>query len=253
VREGDPEVEGLADALAGVLVEVSALRPPVVLVDGLDRIEELDAIRQLFFHSRVLDLPPCPVVYNGPIALQLNTEAMQLSGSARFESVPLPTIPVELPVGERARLDQGEVEAGRAILRQVVARRLKADDLDVEDVFEPDALEAMIGWSGGVIRDLIRLVHWSLRLGTRRTAPPTRIDLSLAKEAFDKAAREVQLFAANQLRLDELAAVEQRGELSGTEESLRLLLRGAILTYQDHVPWYRVHPFLRPLLRGASD
>jgi hypothetical protein len=250
VREGDPEVEALADALAGVLAEVNALRPPVVLVDGLDRIEELGSIKQLFFHTTVLDLPPCPVVYNGPIALQLNTEAMQLSGSARFESVPLPTIPVEGPVGGHARVADTEIAAGRELLRQVVARRLQSDDLDPTDIFEPEAIEAMIGWSGGVIRDLIRLAHWSLRLGARREPQPARVDISLAREAFDKSAKEVQLFAANQLRRDELVSVEDHGELSGSEESLRLLLRGAILTYQDHVPWYRVHPFLRPLLGG---
>ncbi len=248
VREGDPEVDRLSEALAQVLGEVGTIRPPVILIDGLDRIEELASIRRLFLQTRLLDLPQCPVVYNGPIALAFSPDAMMLSGSARFESVFLPNVPVEPPVSPVASVTPQEVAAGREVMRRIVQLRLNSLGLDEDHVFDEGALDLAISYSGGVIRDLIRLVHWGLRLGARETPQPARISPTIVQAAFQRVAREFQPMAANALRVDELRQVEDSGQPSGTDESTRLLLRGAILAYQDHVPWFRVHPFLRPLL-----
>lgn len=248
VREGDPEVERLTEALAQVLGEVAAYRPPVVLVDGLDRVEELASIRQLFLATRLLDLPPCPVVYAGPIALAFAPEAMVVAGSGRFETAFLPNVPVELPATPLASVTERNIQGGRAVLGEIVARRLASLGLSAPDLFDDGVLDLLIIRSGGVIRDLIRLVHWSFRLAGRRTDPPARIDAELAEAAFQRVAQDVQPMAANALRLDELRQVEATGTHSGSDESTRLLLRGAILAYRDHVPWFRVHPFLRPLL-----
>ncbi len=247
-REGDMEIDRLAAALQDVLAEVAEVRPPLVLLDGLDRIEDQEAIRQLFLQTRVLGLPSCPVVYNGPIALWFGPDAMVLETTAGFELCPLPNIPVELPVGAAAKVLLKDVEAGRSVLRAVIARRLEAAGLGTADVIEPDALELLVSSSGGVLRDLVRLVHQACRLAHRAEPRPERIDLAMAEQAFREVAAGLQPFAANELRVEELRKTEETGRPSGTEESLRLLLRGAILVYKNGVPWFRVHPYLRPLL-----
>lgn len=251
LREGDPELDRLAEALAEILRQVAEVRPPLILVDGLDRIEDPGSIRQLFLQTRLLDLPTCPVVYNGPIALWYGPEAMTLAGTARFQICPMPNITVEEPVPGSARLEPGALEEGRATLRRVVSRRLEAARLRVEDLLEPEALELMLTGSGGVLRDLIRLMHRAARLAHRTTPTPKRISVALAQRAFEESAAEVQTFAANLRRIEELRIVETQGRPSGSPESLGLLLHGAVLAYRDHVPWFRAHPFLRALLAQA--
>ncbi len=249
LREGDAEVERLASALGEVLQDVAlGVRPPLLLVDGLDKIEDTGPMRSLFLQTRLLDLPSCPVVYNGPVALWLSSDFSALTSTGRFQSCPIPNSPVEAPIPNSASLGDEDLRHSRASLREVVRVRLASQQLDLHEVIAPGALDQAITDSGGVVRDLIHLVHRAARLAHRREQSPERIELDLVKEAFDALAREVQPGVANHLRLRELRQVEETGRPSGSEESINLLLRGAILTYLNSRPWFRVHPFLRPLL-----
>jgi hypothetical protein len=249
LREGDPEVERMADALNAVLDDIgSRLRKPVILVDGLDRIEEPGSIRQLFLQTRLLDLPAFPVVYNGPISLWLSPDYGALTSTARFKSCPLPNFPVERPVGSSAALDDGELQRSRAHLRRIVELRLASQEWTVDQAFDPGAIDLVLDWSGGVVRDLVHLVHRACRFAHRRTPRPSRIDRELVELAFRSLAGEIQPGVANAARIEELEQVEKHGRPSGTAESVNLLLRGAVVAYHDHTPWFRVHPFVRPLL-----
>lgn len=251
LREGDPEVDRLAQALASIVDEAHAAigRPVVLLVDGLDKLEDADCIQRLFVQTRMLDLPTCPVVYNGPISLWLDPSYMALVNTARFECFPLPNCTIEDPVPGSAHLEPKELAEGRDLLRTLVARRLQADDLVLEDVFDPGSLDILISASGGVLRDLVHLVHRACRQASRLQPVPQRIDDALAQFSRTVLAREIQPgVALSQASLDELAFVERQGRTTGTPHSLQLLLRGAILAYQNDRPFLRVHPLLRPLL-----
>jgi len=198
LRSGDPEVDRLAYALSGVLSEVNEIRAPVILVDGLDKIEQPDTIYQLFLQTRLLDLPPCPVVYNGPIALWLSPDYQALISTARFISCPLPNLPVEEPVPGSAQLQPGDLARSREHLREVIAVRLQSQGIRLDDLFEADALETLITASGGVIRDLVHLVSRSCRWAYRQEPHPKQINAALVERAILTLSREVQPGVTNQ-------------------------------------------------------
>ena len=250
LRESDPEVDRLALALAGVLEELGAVRRPVVLIDGLDRVEDPRSIRSLFLQNRLLDLPTCAVVYNGPIFLWLDPDIFALGG--RFERCPLPNVTVELPVDGSATVTDPELQQQRAVLKRLVDRRLEAVGLAPRTVLPAEVLDAMVTASGGVLRDLVHLMHRACRLAGRKDTPPDHLTQDLVNQAWQELASEVQPAVANRRLIDELKEVEDQGRPSGSDDSMRLLLRGAILAYDDHLPWFRVHPFLRPLLTPAA-
>lgn len=249
VRDGDSEIDQMAQALAGVLAEVARIRPPVLIVDGLDKVDDELTIREIFLRTRLLGLPPCPVVYAGPISLWYGMGDVTLASHVGFKMCPLPNVPTEPPVAGSARMDDALVRGGRAALRSVVAKRFAQAGYDLSDVIDEDALELIITASGGVMRDLVRLVHHACRRASRQRPVAERISLALAEAAFDEAAEGHQFFASSEDRVKELLFVETRGKPSGEAVSGPLLAHGCTLAYKDHVPWFRAHPFVRPLLR----
>lgn len=252
LRVGDPEIDRLARALDALLNEVGRVKPPFVLVDGLDRVNDASAMKRLFVDSQMLDLVGCSTVYVAPALLWLSDDLSQVLTGDRFIPCHTPNVPVEHPQqGARATLEDDVLREARALLREVLRRRTVAAGYQLADLFEPDALEQVITWSGGVIRRLVHLASHACRLQHRASAT-TPIDGDVARQAFQDLAEDLQLVATNSETLTELQHVEQTGEISGNDASFRLVLNGAVLDYRNTYPWYRANPSLRPLVQGRG-
>ncbi len=240
LRDGDADLETLIAAVNEVLGALSEIRPPVVLVDGLDKLTDLGTIRALFAATRSLARPACPVVYTAPITLMLSAEWQQTGGAFRRER--LTNVVVEPPSVESAHLSEGRVEEGRAAMREVVARRAGRLKLTPEDIFEPDALKTLLGASGGLLRDLIHLCNRAIREALRTGAG--RIGPEQVASAVEEIRKEY-LVTFNTLRVDELRHVRKHGEPSGKPEGMELLLGSYVLPYANGTVWFEPHPILR--------
>jgi hypothetical protein len=228
LNEGEPDLVALQDAVNSILHVLTEATPIALVVDGLDKLQKLDVIRELFATTRVLCSPEVPVIYSGPITLK----------RAR-----LPNIIVRKPLPDWVTLHAGQVEAGRAALRDVVARRLeRRAALPVHSVFEADALEALISASGGLLRDLIHLVNRAVRsvLAERHAI----ITLEAAGAAIEEIRKEYEI-TLNTRRVTELLHVREHGEPSGNDDvSKDLLLWDYVLPYANGKVWFEPHPIL---------
>jgi hypothetical protein len=245
--EGDPDIERLCTAVNAILDEMAQTRQPIVLVDGLDKIQELQIIRDLFSGNRLLSLPRAPMVYTGPITLMLGTDWQATGGFFRRER--LTNVVVRVPGLPGITVDSAKVEAGGAAMREVVSRRLRRENLTVEDVFAADSLELLVAACGGLLRDLIHLVQRAVRWCIRNK-PIDRISEAAAHEAIVELRREYEI-TLNTRRVDELLHVARVGEPSGDKDvSSELLLTGYILPYANGRVWFEPHPILRGLRPG---
>jgi hypothetical protein len=245
VVEGDPDLERLQSAVDNILAEVGKYRPPVVLVDGLDKIQELRPIRDLFSGSRVLALPQAPVIYTGPITLMLATEWQAAAGFFRRER--LTNVVVRPPSLARIDVSIEKLNAGQMAMRRVVEHRLRRRDLSIVEVFDMGCLERLIEVSGGLMRDLIHLVSRAVRWCLRHDAG--LVSQAAVEEAITELRHEFEI-TLNTRRIEELVHVASNGEPSGSEVSAELLLSGYVLPYVNGNVWFEPHPLLRGLRPG---
>jgi hypothetical protein len=219
----------------------------VVLVDGLDKIQEIKIIRDLFSGSRILSLPRAPVVYTGPITLMLATEWQAAAGFFRRQR--LTNVAVGTPELPGIKIGPEKIVAGRSALRQVVEKRLFREHVSIDDVFAPDSLDQLISTSGGLLRDLIHLVQRAVRWCVINK-PVAQISKQAAEEAILELRREYEITLTTR-RVNELIHVAKTGEPSGSSEvSSELLLTGYILPYSNGRVWFEPHPILRGLRTG---
>lgn len=241
LNEGEPDLVALQDAVNSILQVLTESTPIALVVDGLDKLQKLDVIRDLFATTRVLCSPEVPVIYSGPITLMLAAEWQGAGGS--FKRARLPNIIVRKPLPDWVTLHAGQVEAGRAALRDVVARRLERRAmLPVDSVFEPDALQALISASGGLLRDLIHLVNRAVR--SALAEGQTIIAMEAAAAAIEEIRKEYEI-TLNTRRVNELLHVREHGEPSGSDDvSKDLLLWDYVLPYANGKVWFEPHPIL---------
>ncbi len=240
VHDGEPDLVRLQEAVDRILAEVAEVRPPIVLVDGLDKIQELPSIRKMFSSSRILSLPASPIVYTAPITLMLATEWQAAGGQFRRER--LTNIVIHRPDLPGIDIADAKLRAGLHVLRQVVEKRLALADLPANEVFAADSLERLIASSGGVLRNLILVCRYAIEIAFRARAP--HVSPEVADEAVNELRKEYEI-TMNSLRRDELVHVLAHGEPSGRDVSLELLLGGYALPYSNGKVWFEPHPILR--------
>jgi energy-coupling factor transporter ATP-binding protein EcfA2 len=240
VSDGSADLQRLLEALDLILQEVrSAYRAPVILVDGLDKLFDLDKIRNLFVTTRTLCEPACVIVYTGPITLMLAPE-WKTTGD-HFRRIRLSNLVVRPPRVDGVEIPAARIEDDRERLRDLVRLRVATGGFEIADVCDDESLELLIDLSGGLVRDLVHLVNRAIRNALKRDG--TRISLEDVQAARDELRKDMDVSLNTMLR-DELAHVEQLGEPSGKPDAHRLLLWGYVLPYTNGRVWFESHPLL---------
>lgn len=210
----------------------------VVIVDGLEKVpwntlpEGRTTHSALFVdHAEQLKAPQCHIVYTVPISLVFNFNL----GDAFADP------PIVLPMVKVDREDGAPHEAGRAALFEVVARRV-----EVEQVFEnPACLERLVETSGGVVRDLMRLVRLSC------DGAEKRITGGHVAQAVNSLVLQYGRLIKDEHR-ERLIQIARERRAPNDEESGWLLWHRLVLEYQDDQRWADLHPAVKlsPQLRA---
>lgn len=239
LKEGDPAYELLAYAVDSILDEVRSIREPLILVDGLDKLTKIEAIRELFATSRMLARPRAPLVYTGPVTLMLAAEWS--AASNYFDRARLTNLVVNPPTSPTRHAPAELVEQGRAAARGVIARRCEAARVALDAAFTGDALEFIITKSGGLNRQLLNLV----REATKQAGMDERdvIDLDLARRACNEWGKEFEITMTG-ARREELEYIQQHGEPSGGAVSHELMLWNYAVPYANGELWFAPNPVI---------
>ncbi|MFO7567680.1 MAG: hypothetical protein R6X02_33875 [Enhygromyxa sp.] len=211
-----------------------------VLVDGLDRLEDLEAIEALFVRSRLLSMLDVPTVMTGPIALFHRGIAKRIRGF-------VPNVIANIPV-----LAEAEPSAhGKGVPVCVNAYRLRTRDLDPAGTrFTDDGLAKLAYYSGGIMREFAHLI--------RRVAEKCW-DRSL--ESVDDLAINTAIRARRLLYeegLDEkaialLRKVARDRSLPDDDSVPHLLRNWWLMPYPNRSVWWQPHPLLMISALAESD
>jgi hypothetical protein len=115
----------------------------------------------------------------------------------------------------------------------------------VDALFDrPETLRELVIASGGVVRDLMRLIRFACE------SAAARIDGRIARRAIAKLVREYELLI-HQEDLELLARVHRQRRLPGSVLLSRLMYNRLVLPYVNGDRWMDVHPAVAaaPLFR----
>jgi len=231
-------------ALLAAIVRSKTGRSVLVAIDDLDK-PDIATAQELFYrHATALTQPPCKILYTIPIALLYTAEFRPVARNFSGWFV-LPNIKVR-------HRDGSPNEEGWAIMREMVERRM---DLNL---ITPEALDFLIGMSGGVMREMTTLMQ--LACNEARVAGKPQIDLPIARKAVafirNEYQRSLRVEHYQQLRLvardkqvREIHRIQRRPEEEESELALLELLHNlSVLEYCNEDSWWDVHPIVASLL-----
>jgi hypothetical protein len=208
-------------ATAREKVQANGFQDIVLIVDGMEKMhyelnsEGLSTHTDLFIrHAEQLRAPQCHIIYTVPVSLAYNQNL-----GADFDNIEI------LPM---VRTD----DAGVAQLIELVERRV-----DTRQVFSgTEPLKRLVRASGGMVRDLMRLIRMSLETRAEQiSAADVERAVSNLRNEYDR------LIHSNDIAMFRRIQQERRIQ-GGDEEAGRLLNLRLVLEYQNGARWAALHP-----------
>jgi hypothetical protein len=235
--EVEPKIETMLESLNAIIKDIgnkSGGNRPILLVDGLDKLRDMDTIKLMFVEKQFLNRPNCSVVYIGPLDLYYSSEV----GSARqgFRISTYSNIKI-FSRDERNKLD----EKGKQIMTAVVSKRLNDLKLNPEEIIADDALEMLIRGSGGVMRDFIRLIQDAATYA--EINENKRITSNEAKKVLNELRRQLTAQLTPNYK-SVLETVRTNKDRTGDTKCDDLLRNNIVLSYVNDDIWYYSHSAL---------
>ena len=203
---------------------------PLLLIDDMDK-PDLEKARAIFHDRREIIMQPnCAIVYTVSSALFYSKEFDSIRDQALF----LPNIYLHPPMKPNVHNEEGY-----DTLRQFVYLRM------TPNLIEAAALEQAITYSGGVFRELARIMRTAIGRARRRNA--NKLDCTDIEWAATEIRNEYRrILDKEDIKL--LKKVAENNHLESSDRLRPLLQLLALLEYRDGENWCDVHPVLRKLL-----
>lgn len=218
---------GVIDKIADAIQHLEK-RVPLLLIDDLDK-PDLKTAQEIFYgHRETMLQPRCAIVYtvSSPLFYSPGFEAI------RDRAIFLPNI--KLHARGETRADRKGYETMRAF----VGKRISLD------LIGPRALKHAIKISGGVFREMSRVMRFAVRHGRKNG----KIQLEHVRLAESEIRGEYRRILSSEQRAT-LLNVYRTNQFDEPEKIAPLLQILAALEYADDEPWCDVHPALIPLLQ----
>jgi len=226
------DITGLIAIINNIVLAIYASEKllPLVLIDDLDK-PDLEKARQIFHdHREIMTQPNCAIVYTVSSALFYSKDFDSIRDQALF----LPNINLHHPMERTTRN-----KLGFETMMKFVFLRMDSSLISMS------ALEAAIEYSGGVFREMARILRTAIGHARRRNVR------ELVLEDIEWAASEIRneyrrILDKDDWKLLKKVSTDNRLEYSDRLRPLLQLL--AILEYRDGENWCDVHPVLRKIL-----
>jgi hypothetical protein len=250
------------DDLIGKLNEIAAIvtdaakKPVLVIIDDLDKISKTDLQMSIYSDNvSALIAPKFSIIYTIPISFYRNTIGMGSLESVMSEPVLLMPVLKLVPKDQRRSIPADFSSPAIDTLLKAIDRRLPDE---FKQIIEPEIARKIVFMSGGVFRELIRIVDRCLGVAKKKAyQDPTLTALTIDRAIFNEAIKKIRLEfqpAIGQLGYEILTATYQNLDPVDptAPEFLKMLHRLYILEYKNDSMWYDVHPIIEDLLRRQN-
>lgn len=234
--------------IAAVIEASTENRQVLVIIDDLDKLDLAVAKEIYQSHIKALFQPNFRIILTVPIS------ALRDVGLAATIQTETNNQIVQMPVsklykkGERRETAKPQSKP-LAILQEVLAKRINAE------LVEPETTERIIIYSGGVLREVIRIANECCRIClrlVRRNSEDGNIKINnkVLAEALNKFRIDFDTRIGNaDYEILESTYLEFKPNDPG-DQRFRDLLHGLyILEYRNAKLWYDVHPIVADLLK----
>ena len=209
-------------------------RPPLVLIDDLDK-PDLEHSREIFYdHRETMLQPNCPMVYTVSSPLFYSPEFQAIRDRAIF----LPN--VKLHEQNQPAILNAE---GYQAMRMFVHKRM------LPDLIAGDALDAAIHTSGGLFREMARVMRYAIDLAS--ASGRRRVEIADVQNAEADIRGEYRRFLTKEQRAV-LRSIRLHNRYDEPNQIAPLLQILAVLEYANGEPWCDVHPALHKLVDEAE-
>ncbi len=232
----EKDITGLINVIneISLVIQTKMQKWPLILIDDLDKQTNLTRAKDIFIEKvGQMQQPNCAIVYTVSSALFYSTSF----GSDTHAFLP------NIKLYNRLSPDVID-EAGYTFMRQYIRRRVS------EKLIATEVADRIIHYSGGVFRELARLMRIAFFLARRRG------DGQVIMEDAEGAATEARNAYRRGLdatHLLYLRSVRQFNNLHKSEQLGELLQSLALLEYRNGDIWLDVHPVLNKLLDDLTD
>jgi hypothetical protein len=228
----DKDINGLVEIINMISAAVVANegRIPLMLIDDMDK-PDLDKATAIFHDQREIMLQPdCAIVYTVSSAMFYSKEFDAIRDQAIF----LPNINLHPP-----REPERHIVEGYTTLQKFSDVRMDPRLINIQ------ALEDAITYSGGVFREMARIMRSAIGRARRRQAKQIEnIDIEWAATEIRNEYRRI----LDNNDLVYLRKIHSHNRLEYNDRLRPLLQLLAILEYRDSENWCDIHPALRRML-----
>lgn len=214
-------------------IEAKTKKSVLIIVEDIDK-ADLDKSRHLFFeHGISLSKINSRIIYTFPIALRYSNDFPQIARNFNMHFV-LPNVKI---LDKQQQVD----DVGYQTLKNVILKRIE------EGIITKEALDEIIQLSGGLMVELIRLIHGAVNYALSKKK--TNIDI----ESVHRMANEIRNDYRALLRPEHYKILKQtkkdKEKRIVNEEIVQELLHNlSLLEYRNDETWTDVHPIVKPLL-----
>lgn len=233
-REIEPQVQEIINNINLIVadVETRAGKPLLVVMDGLDKVQE--QAYPIFIESQSLREPLCRIIYSAPMSISMQLDFEGLGTGARSYLWP------DIKLYPKGEIDH-PYEPGYALLREVARKRLQAVGLEIDRFFKQDALDRLIFKSGGVLRWFITLIRDAGKQAERMSSD--FVNEQTAQQAINTYAAKLSYRLTREM-LYELQEIWLSKRLSSGQITDQLLQLPLVVTYSNPKFWFDVHPMI---------
>jgi hypothetical protein len=242
ILDDDERVKTMLDTVNRVIGELQACHRPVLLVlDGLDQVQGLERVRELFVESDMLMRLACRTVVSVPGALFQHSMVLAMP---RFQFQPLVNEPVlDLDASVRPG-------PGLAFFTDLFLRRTQ--DLDGKALIAQPLLDRGAYYSGGLARDFVAMIRLVARQAWQVDAPAATEEI--VESVIDQERRSLET-GMHRGHIAVLEAVMRDPDHRPPADDLvwELLTRTRLVPYPGRSIRFYPHPLLtRHLLSRAE-
>ena len=236
-----PRMTDLLNTITELLnrVQASLNKPLLILIDDTDKIYPIERALEIFFdNGQYLAKPPSNIVFMVDTAISCSSKFPVIKANIGDEEF-FPAIKVI----EQNNSFSPTTNANRKMLRELVLRRIS------EELIEEQALKRATEMSGGVVRELIRILQEAI-FNARGRVREDHVDYAVIKirNGYNLFAEHVKILKAV-LQDPNWFQTAMEDTIKLESILLELLHMPALFQYRDgEDKWYRPYPIFIPLL-----
>jgi AAA ATPase domain len=231
------------------VIQTTAKKEILIIIDDLDKLD-LSVVRGIYQdHIKALFLPKVSIIFTIPVSSLRDVSLVAtLRTEANDKIVKMPVSKLFIK-GERRKTDAEPQTNEVKTLCQVLHKRVSIDLIDSRTA------EKLVIYSGGVLRELVRIANRCCRICLRLIRhDPKQTNIVISDEVLEEALKDLRLDFEIELGKVDYQILQTTYKQfmpdDPKEQKFLDLLHGLhILEYRNDEVWYDAHPIVIDLLK----